>query len=1134
MSGKKPLIIILILSLLFIIGGIVFSVYYLLHLNYNDLITKGIEDIIQKEVSIENIDLSIRRGIGFKLDNVLIKEKGGDDKIYFLSADHLTVTIRLLPLIRKRFIVKEIILDTPYINIKRDKEGRFNLTNLTGIFIPPAKDVRGRYRDFHIVLNRFFIRNGRVRFTDKFISPESVTTELEDISFALERSLLKRVFLFTLNGRLPDRDEFASVSISGELKNIRRYLDPQTIFIEGNVRINSLNSSHFLDYYTPYIPLRPGGVLDIDANYSGNISGTFQSSGEIRGHSLTYGHKEAFLNPPAPHSAILKYDVRVDKDTIDLKELDIKIEGFTIAGKGLLKDRNSEDQKVAFEINTSPLTIERGKRYIPLKLLPPEIHDFIANRITNGEIKIGAVRFSGRISQLKRLDTAEGFDLLSGEISLFGITADLVEDLSPVRDIDMVIALKKGILEITHISGEYRGCKLTEVRGNISQIATSPMLDLTIRGDMDIKDVKDLFTYKIAIGGIKPYLNDIQSITGKATLNISLSGKVHDLSSLIIEGDIILNRLDLDHKKLPLPISALAGNIHISREILRIIKMSGYWGNSPLTLQGEIRSYNSENPFLDIRLNSRLNPSGFARLIRIEEIKDIELDGVADIELLAKGYLNRLKLFTSLNLTEANYQYKGWIVKGSGLKNQMSFKGTLIDMKEMQIDKLTLILGDSAVFAKGKAHLQKPQISIIISPHKIAMDDIGQIVSFIERDEKDGFITVALNANANAEDFRMEGDITLEQVGMQLTKLSRQISQLNAKINFTRDKIAISQATFKIGNSYIELNNGKIEDFYKPVVTINIHAPRLDFNDMRLKKQRSIREINQFLKDMPVFTRSSGKGIIIIDDGGFKDLRLGKIDADLLLKNGLIKAKDIIIRFGKSYLKGTAGLNLVSEKGFEFDINMYGKSMDIEELLKTLGPDFRNSMSGTISLSSNLWGSGYSLEEIRRSLFGKFHFYMKKGMINSSKLKAAMSSILNIPQQDNGRASETISQDKTYNIIRGDFLIKDGMAYTENFLMDTAEKRIFAVGNIDFGEKEINLLIGIAPLATLDRLINSIPIVGRILTGDDKGLLVTYYEVKGKMPKPKITPVPFKFLSEKIVDIIKGVLLTPREILTLP
>ncbi|MBI5182764.1 MAG: AsmA-like C-terminal domain-containing protein, partial [Nitrospinae bacterium] len=326
--------------------------------------------------------------------------------------------------------------------------------------------------------------------------------------------------------------------------------------------------------------------------------------------------------------------------------------------------------------------------------------------------------------------------------------------------------------------------------------------------------------------------------------------------------------------------------------------------------------------------------------------------------------------------------------------------------------------------------------------------------------------------------------------------------------------------------------NGDIKEFYKPIFTLNIHAPRLDFNDIRLVRQRDIREINDLLKDNPIWKNSIGNGIIVIDNGGFKGIYIGKIDADLLLNNGLIKAKDITVKSGNDYLKGSGGLNLVSEKGLEFDINMYGKRIDLKEFIRPIGSDLRDSMSGTISLSLSLWGYGYTLEELRRSLFGKFNLYMREGMINRSRLRRGVGSILNLPTIDNGRVPEDRYQDKPYNVIKGDFLIKDGMAYTENFLIDTNEKRTFAVGNIDLGEREINLLIGSAPLATLDRLIDSIPIVGRIVTGDEKGLLVTYYEIKGKMSNPKITLIPFKSLSEKIFDIIKGVLLTPREILT--
>ena len=78
----------------------------------------------------------------------------------------------------------------------------------------------------------------------------------------------------------------------------------------------------------------------------------------------------------------------------------------------------------------------------------------------------------------------------------------------------------------------------------------------------------------------------------------------------------------------------------------------------------------------------------------------------------------------------------------------------------------------------------------------------------------------------------------------------------------------------------------------------------------------------------------------------------------------------------------------------------------------------------------------------------------------------------------------------------------------------------------------MDTVVGVAPLAELDRFLTKIPLVGKILTaGDEKSLLKTYYTVKGNFETPEILPIPFTSLGKKVMGIFQGVLETPVEIL---
>jgi uncharacterized protein YhdP len=105
--------------------------------------------------------------------------------------------------------------------------------------------------------------------------------------------------------------------------------------------------------------------------------------------------------------------------------------------------------------------------------------------------------------------------------------------------------------------------------------------------------------------------------------------------------------------------------------------------------------------------------------------------------------------------------------------------------------------------------------------------------------------------------------------------------------------------------------------------------------------------------------------------------------------------------------------------------------------------------------------------------------------------------------------------------------VKDGVASTDDFLVDSDAMRITLLGKIDLGSNSIDARIGVHPLVTIDEILSRVPIAGYILTGEDKAFISYFYEVKGSLDDPKIEAVPFKIVEESTWGIIKRLLGTP-------
>ena len=81
-----------------------------------------------------------------------------------------------------------------------------------------------------------------------------------------------------------------------------------------------------------------------------------------------------------------------------------------------------------------------------------------------------------------------------------------------------------------------------------------------------------------------------------------------------------------------------------------------------------------------------------------------------------------------------------------------------------------------------------------------------------------------------------------------------------------------------------------------------------------------------------------------------------------------------------------------------------------------------------------------------------------------------------------------------YVDISGDFAHIGGIAETENFIYETDQRKSFIVGKFDLNHREMDTVVGVAPMPGLDKFLTQIPLVGKILTAGDEGSLIkTYY-----------------------------------------
>src|SRR4051794_36902453 len=95
-----------------------------------DYLIQEAERALRRDITVGKINVSIWPGIGFRLQNFTLADDPKFSSRDFIRAKDLQVSLKVLPLLRKNFEVKKLILHEPAITVIRNKSGVYNFSSI--------------------------------------------------------------------------------------------------------------------------------------------------------------------------------------------------------------------------------------------------------------------------------------------------------------------------------------------------------------------------------------------------------------------------------------------------------------------------------------------------------------------------------------------------------------------------------------------------------------------------------------------------------------------------------------------------------------------------------------------------------------------------------------------------------------------------------------------------------------------------------------------------------------------------------------------------------------------------------------------------------------------------------------------
>ena len=1165
MSHRRKWSILWILIPVIVVGAfILVSIHYLLDPNiYRNILQKSLATALDREVSIGKAKIYLWGGLGIAFEDFRIKDRSLAFDL--LQSKRLILRVKLFPLLKREIKWKRIVVDQPTLHLIRDKNGKFNIFFDGPV---PGEKLKETQKKILEAITSLFggslaLRDGEIFFSDESPSGSPLKTEIRSFNFELSKVAYRKAFPFRISGRIIHSKKDGPFSINGTIQNIPEDLDFSKGRVEAEVKIKGIDTFHFWPYLKTWLPMKTiSGVLDLNAHYQGDFQGTFKTSAKIKFKELLFDYPQVFSSVLKPKWVNIDFDVDYDLKDLRIPRFSIELPELWVKAKGRIYDIGSKEMGMEAEAQSSPFDIAEGKKFIPFRIITPAVSEHLFRAEGKGPFQIVSVRLSGKMPEIDHCDQPANAHVLSVEAKLNGAWLKLPWDLPTFEDLKGQLLFQKGHLYLKEVEGRIFHSTLEKVNGIFYELLHIPMLQMDCQGKFDLMDLPSLLKTEGFPEEFSRALSSINILSGKAQYSLSAKGLLKSPIRFQHQGTYHLSKTRLTHPHIPFPVQIGEGRVELSNKDLQWSEAKVEFGHSSLMMNG-FWKYGEKDPPLEILARGRMDLKNLFALFQSslfpEEIRSKTngfeaFSGTSQISFRGKT-LSGASPFSyegEFSLREASLLQKGNPIPLVFKEGEISFSNLGVGFSKTKIQSGSSSLTLDGFVREGNVSLStwglidlKQLLLLIKSP--LFSDQIRSQVEGIQ--ELTGGAEVRLKWIGKTEEWiaaLKEGEIHLKKTLLQHREIPSPLSLIEGSFFVTPEQIRFVELKGKVGDSPITISGtlsrasppspvstqkvGKSSGLTESVkrLSFQISSPRLDLDPLFPKKEGTSPTSFEKIRDW--LSNWSFDGKVEIDKGNYRSLRYQNLKGEMKTIDGTLFIRPFQFKsdggdfWGEGWIKPT-------EKGIRFEIKPRISNMEAKAFIRTVfqkKEEERVMLTGRVHIDKiELGGEGEDSQKMKESLNGSLRFEIENGMIERFNILSKVFSILNVSQWFKGRLPDLKTKGLPYHNMMATIHVKDGIASTDDFLVDSDAIKITLMGKVDLGKNLIDARIGVHPLVTIDTILSNVPIAGYILTGKDKGFISFFYEVKGSRDDPKVEAIPFKSIEEPSWGIIKRLLLTP-------
>jgi len=188
------------------------------------------------------------------------------------------------------------------------------------------------------------------------------------------------------------------------------------------------------------------------------------------------------------------------------------------------------------------------------------------------------------------------------------------------------------------------------------------------------------------------------------------------------------------------------------------------------------------------------------------------------------------------------------------------------------------------------------------------------------------------------------------------------------------------------------------------------------------------------------------------------------------------------------------------------------------------------------TLAGTIQGNGRHPRGLSNTLNGNVEFRIDQGRIEKGTIVPKILMILDIPSRLQGKV-DLNREGMPFDKLSGTVAIQNGILTTKNLLIDSPVIKISGAGSYDMPTDQLDMALVVSPFGSYTKLLQGIPLFGKLLAGERKGFTTAFFDVKGSLQDPQIVNRPMKSvgagltgLAQLAFDVLRNTLMLPAEI----